>query len=1009
MRKILNILIILGFSLLISFASSAQSYYYYYKGNKIFLELDTKSVNVFVKDTVALSNAGTIYVNNHNYPLQIEQGLVNSKFAKIELAENISISEYTNIIAELKQNSNINGIGVYFKKTNNSSVGTSNLFYVKLKNSNDYNLLQQFSIDKNVTIVRQIPNMPLWYILSTNNAHKLSIELASEYYESGLFQDVDPAFMFNFKSSCTNDPNFDVLWGLQNNEFPEYDINACNAWNISHGSNVVVAVVDHGIDKAHIDLSSNIHPLSFNTLTGASPSGNVNYHGTHVAGIVAAVKDNNWGVVGVAPNSKLMSISHPLLITTNVSAELASGISWAWQNGADIINNSWGDQGGFYYGNLHSITLESSIEDALNHGRNGKGAIVLFASGNHSVMDYPSYCNDDILTVGSINRRGEKVVSSGYGDKLDIVAPGDIIYSTYPNNSTAYLSGTSMACPHVSGVAALILSVNPDLTGKQVRDIIEKTAQKVRPDLYSYTQNPQRPNGAWNDEMGYGLVDAYAAVSMAKSLNTPADLFVRDSLSDFGDEPSKVTFMWNSPDIWLEDLDGNIVANPHGNTDYNLCVRVHNRRGKPSTGTEKLFTNWAKASPSLGWRDSWFGDSYFNCDNVNVPKGGFIGNTEGTIIPIIQPNSNTVVRVRWRTPRAEEYAACTDLANDLWHFCLLARVHDSYPIEGEDTDGSLGAFVVNNNNVAWKNVTFLESKNNSGVIGIYNPFKKSQKFSLVYSLRKNEEGELLHKYADVYLTLSRDFINLIDNGGISIEGLRRVDKNKFLVTSDKAYFNNISLNPSTLYTLQATVNFFTKETPVNNVFMFDIVQYCGSELIGGETYVAVRDPYRGSYFNAKANADKVVLAAEPVTFTAEDINENASYMWYNEQGDTIAIGTSLTTTPTQSQRYKLEVVADFDGFKDVDSVDVSVRNGFISAISPNPAVDNITVSYLLSSAATNATIRISDVQNLVIVSYPIIATETSKIVSVSNLNIGSYIVQLVVNGLVVDSKQLIVY
>lgn len=221
-----------------------------------------------------------------------------------------------------------------------------------------------------------------------------------------------------------------------------------------------------------------------------------------------------------------MPVSHSLRSTPNISAELASGISWAYQNGADVINNSWGDQGGQLYNQLYSTILENAILNAMTLGRGNKGTLVVFASGNFGVnapiMDYPATFNDNILTVGSITNLGQRSIfsssrASGYGTKLDIVAPGSHILSTLPNNNIDFDSGTSMASPHVAGVCALILSANPSLSGQQVRDIIEKTSQKVG--RYSYTNTAGRPNGTWNDQMGYGLVDAFAAVQMACTTN----------------------------------------------------------------------------------------------------------------------------------------------------------------------------------------------------------------------------------------------------------------------------------------------------------------------------------------------------------------------------------------------------------------------------------------------------------------------------------------------------------
>ena len=166
---------------------------------------------------------------------------------------------------------------------------------------------------------------------------------------------------------------------------------------------------------------------------------------------------------------------------------------------------------------------------ALSHGRNGKGCVVVFAAGNdNSSVNYPANSNDSIIVVGAMSPCGERKNpsscdgenwwGSNYGNELDVVAPGVKIRTTdnvgiVGKTQTDYMTnfnGTSSACPHVAAVAGLILSVNQNLTQKDVADIIELTAQKVG--NYSYTQNTGRSNGTWNNEMGYGLVDAYAAV-----------------------------------------------------------------------------------------------------------------------------------------------------------------------------------------------------------------------------------------------------------------------------------------------------------------------------------------------------------------------------------------------------------------------------------------------------------------------------------------------------------------
>ncbi len=272
--------------------------------------------------------------------------------------------------------------------------------------------------------------------------------------------------------------------------------------------------IDQGVDLNHIDLASNISSLSYDTETNTSPSIVYGKHATHCAGIAAAIKDNEIQIAGVAPEASIVSISNPMTVSTDTPIKLAEGIIWAYQHGVDIISNSW------HYP-THHPAIDEAIENAFRYGRQGKGCIIVFASGNlgNDSKNYPANCNDTILAVGSINRTGARATSSNYGAKLDLVGPGVYILSTLPNDSIGYKSGTSMACPHVAGVAALILERNSELTVNQVNSIINSNAKKITGVNFNVT----KPDGLWNNEYGYGLVDAYNSV-----INTPSTVFIQN-------------------------------------------------------------------------------------------------------------------------------------------------------------------------------------------------------------------------------------------------------------------------------------------------------------------------------------------------------------------------------------------------------------------------------------------------------------------------------------------------
>ena len=386
---------------------------------------------------------------------------------------------------------------------------------VRLKSEQDFSLLSSYAEKHGLKVVQNDPLLPLWYILSVppdNNGN--AIEIANALWESGKFAASVPDLCFR-NWLCSNDPMFPEQWGLNNTNNPGVDISINSAWDLATGKNIKIAFIDSGVDMNHLDLASNISDFSYDTETGTSPSIVYQYHGTHCAGIAAAIKDNGIQIAGVAPDATILSISKDLEYSAYSPLKMADGIIWAYQHGADIISNSW-------YSPVYHEAIDEAIHNAFQYGRNGKGCIIVFSSGNytssHSVK-YPANCNDTILVVGAINNAGLRWESSNYGPELDVVAPGVSILSTMPYNQIGYDTGTSMACPHVSGLAALILERNSELTVNEVNSIIQSNAKK--PSGVNF--NISRPDGMWNIQYGYGLVDAYSSI-----INTPNVVYIQN-------------------------------------------------------------------------------------------------------------------------------------------------------------------------------------------------------------------------------------------------------------------------------------------------------------------------------------------------------------------------------------------------------------------------------------------------------------------------------------------------
>lgn len=306
------------------------------------------------------------------------------------------------------------------------------------------------------------------------------------------------------------------------------DINVFPVWeNITSGSpDVVVAVVDGGIDFTHEDLSANMwhNPdrtgdeiYGYNFVTDSYEI-HPTSHGTHVAGTIAAVNNNGKGVCGIAGGDASLGLGGVRLMSCQIfddssreEPSVENAIKWGADHGAVILQNSW---------NAESQELSRSVKDAIEYfikyagmDENGiqtgpmAGGAVFFSAGNdNSSM---AYCEEPgVVNVASVGQNFLRAVYSNYGDWVELAAPGgdrhtgNTILSTLPGDSYGYMEGTSMACPHASGVAALILSIHKG-KGYSCNDLKEAMLASTRT-LEPFGQHAQ---------LGGGLVDAFGAVT----------------------------------------------------------------------------------------------------------------------------------------------------------------------------------------------------------------------------------------------------------------------------------------------------------------------------------------------------------------------------------------------------------------------------------------------------------------------------------------------------------------
>jgi thermitase len=266
---------------------------------------------------------------------------------------------------------------------------------------------------------------------------------------------------------------------------PDADIDAPEAWAISKGNPAVkVAVIDSGIDYTHPDLAAN-YLGGYNFIDGTTDPMDEHGHGTHVSGTIAAALDNQTGspsasegVVGVAPNVRLLAYKVCNVDGTCDDFAIQQAIAQAIVDGASVINMSLGET-------AISQSLNEAVQDAWN-----AGLVIVAGSGNNGVTDrfYPA-AFDNVISVGAFDEDHLRASFSNYGDWVDISAPGNVILSAYPMAACAgstttpgdqgcynWNSGTSMATPHVSGAAALVWSRSDVTTNTQVVDILLNSA-----------------------------------------------------------------------------------------------------------------------------------------------------------------------------------------------------------------------------------------------------------------------------------------------------------------------------------------------------------------------------------------------------------------------------------------------------------------------------------------------------------------------------------------------------
>ena len=352
---------------------------------------------------------------------------------------------------------------------------------------------------KGLAIVGEIPSLDVKRVAVPPGQELMWIE---ELRDAPGLAFVELNYLAYAAETIPDDPHYTEQWDLPRIRAPE-------AWDLTTGDDLIIAVIDTGVDLDHPDLVgklwTNADEIADNDLdddgngyvddshgwdfvnNDAEPQDDF-WHGTHVAGIAAADTDNGQGVAGVSWGARIMPLKVLDASGYGNYADMASAIVYAAGNGARILNLSLGGKG-----------YSAALAEAVGYARE-RGCLLAAAAGNdNGAVRYPA-ANDGVLAVVATTIWDGRWYRSNYGPEVDAAAPGADIYSTTLDDAYLSANGTSTAAPHVSGLAALVWSVQPDLTNDEVARVITETVRDLG-------------TPGWDEFYGWGLIDAYQAVS----------------------------------------------------------------------------------------------------------------------------------------------------------------------------------------------------------------------------------------------------------------------------------------------------------------------------------------------------------------------------------------------------------------------------------------------------------------------------------------------------------------
>ncbi|WP_462253284.1 S8 family serine peptidase [Ekhidna sp.] len=670
--------------------SNNSELYYISSQGKVFIEADHSAMAIYFKDGISSDANNRFKSTLSRTNTQLSDSDINVMDLKgmIQIKSSKGFSSIRNERERATFLNNINLDGAYEVlpafQVDGMQAWLTKRVVIRLKDGVDLGQVQDIITKNGGEFVKNLTDANT-FIFEVEQISK-QFDLIHAINDRGLLDWGEPDFKMEILRRI--DPFYQYQWHLNNTGgtdlggkalLNDADIDAPEAWGISTGTNVTVAVIDDGVEN-HEDMATLLPGYTPANGGNGNPSLSTDGHGQQCAGLIAALH-NETGVRGVAPGVSMFSVN--IFAPNTSNADVADGINWAVNNGADVLSNSWGFTS--CTANLSSIT--SAFNNAATNGRGGLGCIILVASGNdfNTCVSYPADLTS-VTAVGGISGDGARSNFSNYGPTLDLVAPsnddwqfnaqGQLISTAhdlvtidregsagwFSGNYSDGFGGTSGATPIAAGVAALVLSVNPALTKAEVENILYSTADDIGP-------------SGFDNEYGHGRVNAYQAVLAAGGAvdNTPPS--TPTGLASSNIQSTSFDINWNasSDDVGVTGyniyLNGSSIGTVTGtsasvtglspSTSYSVAVSAVDAAGNESSQSSSINVNTDAASLSCsssvtsypysegfesgaGWTQAGGDDGDWYRTNTNTPSNntGPTSAVEGSYFLFLEASTN---------------------------------------------------------------------------------------------------------------------------------------------------------------------------------------------------------------------------------------------------------------------------------------------------------------------------------------------------------------------------------